>query len=583
MIVFRSVNARILASLFFIACAALAQSPTRPQSTPSEPVTTFKANTRNVLLDVIVADKQGKPVTDLKREEITIYEQGKPQKMASFALVDDRVEAKRQRPTVLPGVYYNGPEIESVNGQITVLLLDALNTKWADQVFGRQEMLKYVKAHSGQRMAIFGLTDSLLLLQNFTDDPNSLSRVIHDKGISADPLHSGGAGPGNFSRADRVDVGAAAAERDKFSSSDQTHFSKTSDHLLDLEGTVDQNIKIQKTLEALRVIAKYLAPFPGRKKLVWMTGSLPITIDAEEIGEGASIILYADEMKDVAVLIADAQIAVYPIDPKGMEAIPLEFYLIPFENAGMAPKGNTMLSGLVARIKAIQSSRHAMERFAEATGGLASSSNNDIEKVMENTMNDGSTYYALSYSPQDKRWNGRARKLEVKISRAGLQLRYRREYYALDPLRATKLSAKKIAEEMQSALVSPLLARGVSFYGSALPAETIAGGTKPHQAEVRFLVDPKNIAFGGDEGAGQKCSLNFLVGVYSGEKLVASVEKKLEGDLKSETFSKMTAVMMRAQVDVPVEKVRMRLIVRDNRSGKIGALDVPYPNEIAAK
>jgi hypothetical protein len=224
-----------------------------------------------------------------------------------------------------------------------------------------------------------------------------------------------------------------------------------------------------------------------------------------------------------------------------------------------------------------------MERFAQATGGIAYFNNNDLDKVMENAIADGSAYYALSYSPQDKNWNGRVRKLVVKTTRPGLQFRYRREYYALDPMRATKLSAKKVAGEMQSALVSPLLARGVSFYGSALPAETPGGGTKPHQAEVRFLVDPKNITFSADDGTGQKCSLNFLVGVYSGDKLVASVEKKLEGDLKSETFSKMTAVIMQALVDVPVEKVRMRLIVRDNRSGKIGALDVPYPNEVAAK
>jgi hypothetical protein len=66
---------------------------------------------------------------------------------------------------------------------------------------------------------------------------------------------------------------------------------------------------------------------------------------------------------------------------------------------------------------------------------------------------------------------------------------------------------------------------------------------------------------------------------------VDHIEQSMVGNVKPETFTKMvkSGLVFHTMVSVPPEKVRLRLIVRDNRSGKIGALDVPYPNEVASK
>jgi VWFA-related protein len=143
-------------------------------------------------LDVVVTDKHDQPGTDLKPDEITIVEQGKPQKLASFSFVDGKVTLKGvavPERALIPGVYYNGPEAEAAKGPITVLLLDALNTSFADRKSGRQQMLKYIDGHQGDRLAIFGLTDSLLLLQNFTSDQKKLHETIDLKGVRQAPMH----------------------------------------------------------------------------------------------------------------------------------------------------------------------------------------------------------------------------------------------------------------------------------------------------------------------------------------------------------------------------------------------------------
>jgi hypothetical protein len=304
-----------------------------------------------------------------------------------------------------------------------------------------------------------------------------------------------------------------------------------------------------------------------------------------------------EEVKETATLLTDAQISVYTIDASGVASTGSSTFSASSSglNAqGRVRSGPQLGAAIRSDNSAITASHETMSRFAEQTGGLAFYGRNDMDKALEASIADGSVYYAVSYSPDDKKWDGNFRKLEIKSNRPGLQLRYRHGYYALNPLRAAAQSSKKVDQEIKSALTSPLLASGISFYGSAQPTSVEAQAkaaneqsTAPgkHQAEVRFLVDTQQISFEPVEGNQQHCNLKFFVGVYSENKLFTYVEKTLDGNLKPETFANMakSGMLFHANVEVPDGKVRLRLIVRDNRSGQIGALDVPYPNEIAAK
>src|SRR4051812_33254347 len=157
--------------------AQTATQQTSPQQTGAQqtgPVETIKARTQVVLLDVVATDRGGHPVTDLKREDFTVFEQGKQQQLASFNLVDVAKRSLRQPAATAeklpPGVFTNHKDAVAQEGELTVLLLDALNTPWAHQSYARYEMLKYLqKNHPTGHTAVYALNTRLMRLQDFTD------------------------------------------------------------------------------------------------------------------------------------------------------------------------------------------------------------------------------------------------------------------------------------------------------------------------------------------------------------------------------------------------------------------------------
>src|SRR5262249_17814847 len=153
------------------------------------PAPTIRVTTRMVLVDVVVTDKQGKPVPGLRAEDFTIEEKGKTQKIASFTTSP---EAGAKPEPLPPGIYSNRAQYRSPGGPITVLLLDALNTAFKDQAYARQQMLKFVQQQyrPGQRMAVFTLTGQLQVLQDFTSDPRILYAAMQR--FRPEPQHFAG-------------------------------------------------------------------------------------------------------------------------------------------------------------------------------------------------------------------------------------------------------------------------------------------------------------------------------------------------------------------------------------------------------
>src|SRR5438105_11725958 len=143
------------------------------------PAPTIRVNTRMVLVDVVATGKKGQPIKDLKPEDFVIEENGKKQKIATFTTPDEIAKAAAP-PALPPGIYSNQPEYRAPGGPITVFVLDAANTPFHDQAYGRLQMLKYVQEQNTphQRVATFTLTDGLQLLQDFTSDPQVLVSAV---------------------------------------------------------------------------------------------------------------------------------------------------------------------------------------------------------------------------------------------------------------------------------------------------------------------------------------------------------------------------------------------------------------------
>lgn len=525
----------------------------------------LRVTTRLVLVDVVVTDKHGKPVGGLTREDFNLWENGKPQRLAIFSVEQPTQPAQAAEfkpPALPPHVSTNRPEYRQPPGPLTLLLLDGLNTPLRDQAYARQELLRYLttQLRPGQRIAVLALTNRLLLLQDFTSDPHlllaalekyhpqqteprsraqSLDRVI-------DPLYLS-ASPEILANIHRFEAEQAA-------------------------GAMDTRVKI--TLAALRSIARATRSHPGRKNLIWVSGAFPIVFAPGRTSDFELTRSYAAEMRRTTNLLADARVAVYPVDARGLVGALMGDASNPLRNPlGQTRSRREVIEALTRHSTEIESPQQAMEQVATDTGGRAYYNRNDIDAAVALSVEDASIYYTLGYYPEDKDWNGNFRRIKVKVARKGLRLRHRRGYYALDPS-APAEEPRTRQQELLAALGDPLPATGVTFWAQAIPS------ARAHSAQVRvqFLVDFPAIAFVEDEESRQHCDVDFLAAALSSEgRVITFAHQTLNTGLPLEAYAQVQerGLPFQMQLELAPGQYQLRLAVRDNRTGLLGTTVIP--------
>jgi VWFA-related protein len=190
--------------------SAWAQAP-QPASEIPQPA--IRVTTHMVLVDVVVTDKQGKAVTGLHPGDFVIEENGKGQKIVSLSAPNS--SALTAPPVLPPGIYSNRSQYRSPGNAVTVMLLDALKTPFADQAYARRQMLEFVREQfkPGERMAVFALTGRLSVLQDFTSDPQILYAALQHYKPQTRSLESS-TQPGTSASAGPATVGSTVTSLD---------------------------------------------------------------------------------------------------------------------------------------------------------------------------------------------------------------------------------------------------------------------------------------------------------------------------------------------------------------------------------
>jgi hypothetical protein len=358
------------------------------------------------------------------------------------------------------------------------------------------------------------------------------------------------------------------------------------------QAAFQNDVRTKITLDALKAIATSLNGCPGRKKLLWVSAGFPAFMNPGEQTGSDTQRSYGSDIAKTTTLLSEAQFSIYPIDALGL-AGPTMFSA---QKSGRGTNGQLttgpQFNAALSKAGAEATAAHqTMQQVADETGGKAFYNRNDLDRAVEDSISDGNTYYAISYSPEDKNWDGKFRKIKLEVNRPGTQSRYRHGYYALDPMRPAVEDRKVVERELAFGLESPLLASGVAFFGNVKTVPPSADpAAKPvasnhRTGEVRFLVDASTVSFDVLEGNVQHCSLEFVVGTFVGNKMVGHEGRTITGNFKPETFAAMMkqGILFRDHIVVPDGDVRLRLLVRDGRNGHIGTVDVPYPTEVAKK
>jgi VWFA-related protein len=412
--------------------APAAQQPAAAVQQPSQSgVATLRAGTQLVVVDVVVTDKNQKPVHGLKASDFTLSEENVPQVVKHFeehtALTAADATRFPSMPKFPPGIFTNYTP-EPVNGAVNLLLLDTLNTPLKDQGYVRQQLLAYLNAAPpGTRIAIFGLTTQLTILQGFTSDPAILKAAASSKPGKNSPLLQdsvGGGGIQNSMADDLEDMGTDAttvANLRQFDAQQQSF---------------QIQLRVKYTLDAMSQLARYLSSIPGRKNLIWFSGSFPLSILPDTTGNlpdpFAVVADYEKEFRDTANLLARSQVAVYPIDARGLTNAPIFDASTTRNYAGS--RGTARMTQDLNKFSTDTNAEHeTMSQMAEATGGHAFYNTNGLTQAVATAITDGSNFYTLTYTPANPARDGKFRKIKVQLARDGVNLAYRHGYYADDP------------------------------------------------------------------------------------------------------------------------------------------------------
>ena len=552
-----------------------------PQQQAQSPGAALQVRTRLVTVDVVATDSHGNVVRDLKPEELEISDGGVAQRIARFSFVDRPADAgaaklaaaEQTRPK---GFYTNQASLEGLSTPPTVILLDALNTEGTELLQARQEMLRMLTTlPAGTPVAVLLLGQSVVVAQDFTSDP-ALLRAALDKALN--PGTKSGA---KFDKVSKSEAsGGAAAEYNANGGIDSGSVAKTTQSLEDFERasfTRSIDDRATTTLAALTALAHYLGGYRGRKNLIWVSASFPIFLvpdadsGADTNGFGATSV-YGEKVQDAANALTDAQVAVYPIDARGLVSE------VPFSasEAG-APRSpnkiSSIVSGQLERDGAARTmARSTMDLLARGTGGKTCTNTNDLSGCVNAALADSSTYYQLAYSPQNVKWDGSFRAISVKTTRPGVKLEYRRGYFARDT--ETLASSQTKEQRLQQACVDMLPS-------TAIPI-TVQAVAPSKSDDIRYLmtVAPADLSFSAD-GESHKLNAAMVTCVFhSKANSFQFFSKDLTQTFSDAAYQELQATGLNGYVEVPKAGARrVRIAVLDVDTGLTGALDIPVRPE----
>ncbi len=455
---------------FLLTTSALAQTP-QPKSNPSAP--TIQARTNLVVVDVVVTDHSGKNVHGLQQSDFALTEKGKPQQIRSFEEHAAPTQPPVPEPMLAlpPGVFTNyapTPQTAALN----ILLLDTLNTPLKDQAFVHQQLLKFIRtAPPGNRIAIFGLTTHLILLQGFTSDPELLRAALDKKSIRASPILD-----------DAANGGAVEQLSDTIGSIEASSHGAIGDTLARVQQFEAENqsfqiqLRTRYTLDAMNTLARYLSGLPGRKNLIWFSGSFPLNIlpNGDLLDPFAAMADMSEEARDTTSLLTRSQVAVYPVDARGLFNAPM------YDASERGPATPQAFSAQLNKFNQQTADEHATMRFmAEQTGGRAFLNTNGLKEAVDTVITTGANFYTLSYTPTDTHWDGNYRKIGLKLqgrfAGQSLNLAYRRGYFAVDPAPAAPPArhALNSAGDVVPAPTSPAAMRAAMMRGAPDPTQVI--------------------------------------------------------------------------------------------------------------
>jgi VWFA-related protein len=379
-----------------------------------------------VRVDAIVTDRKGNPVFDLKQDEFRIKEDGKPQAIESFTVVkiDDSVTQQIDGPPAreIRSIFEEQREAQRPDVRLFIILLDDYHVRRGNDMVVRKPLIEFIEnqlAPADMVAIMYPLTPVTGL--TFTRNRASLVSAIE-----------------NF-------------QGRRFDYKPMNQFEEQ--YAYYPAATVEQ-VRNQVVMTALKGAAMRLGGLrEGRKSVIFVsegfTTILPPQLNdpnAQMPGLGnaargsasaqnsdrAEFAAQVDMISDMSLIFTEMNrnnTSIYAVDPRGLA--PFEYDI----NQGV---------GLQVDRKHLDMGLDTLRALADNTDGRAIINRNDLGKGMQQIMRDASGYYLIGYNSAQAPTDGRFHKIDVEVTRKGVDVRARKGYWAYTAEDAARADAPRV-------------------------------------------------------------------------------------------------------------------------------------------
>jgi len=567
---------------------AAAQQPPSPQepTTPPTPEVTFKVEVNYVEEDVRVVDREGRFVRGLKREDFQVLEDGKPQKVETFGMVDIPNTRPRTPLYLGPDALPIEPDVavnkQVLDGRLYLLVLDdyhvaplrSQNVRNIARRFVREKLgpddQAAVVVTSGLRRASQDFTQNRRLLIEAID--NFLGQKLPSAGVERNEKMS-------------REMNAAGAPIDD--AGDPIQIDPANRYIAD-DRVSERTFQARQALNSLRSISEWMSAIQGRRKAIIyisegvdynlfdiFTGGDPTNFNFENFN------MIQTETYDTIAAASRSNVQIYSVDPRGLTSMGQEDIEIGGLAAGAYNLGPKQL------LQELQSSQMNLRQLSEETGGVAFVGRNDFNEGFDRIVEENSQYYVLGYySTNDKR-DGKLRNIGVRVAGyPDAQVTYRKRYAAprgrgpkntaagkpLDP-------TKSLSADLVNTMTSPLPKTGIQLRVSAIAKKGVGKTT-----DVEVLIDTlgRDLTFTDKNGTFVN-KLSMQVGVFNKEgKSIFAERPDVDLNLRPESHVRVTqnGVRILRHLSLPPGRYQLRVAAQDSGKVKQGSahLDIDVPD-----
>jgi VWFA-related protein len=586
----------IILTGFFCLTNVFSQNP-KP-TPPDDDVVRIETNL--IQIDVVVTDKNGNEVTDLRREDFEVYENDELMKVSNFSYTSIKKNDGAMNANLLSanGLENVPPRVGEIRRTVAIVVDDLLLARTSVN-YVKKSLTKFIneQVQPNDLVAIIKTSGSIGVLQQFTTDTKKLLNAIEN--LEWKPLTSVGTSPFppieiTFSEqiASNIIGGLQETPTDREAQS-VTDALKANIENRSNVAAIANNFRneqlISGTLNVLLKTIEAMNRLGGRKSIVFVVEGLNnITgTEAGSLDSSGQNKFVSFENKELLRKISESAnrsaVSIYPLDPRGVQSVALTAEANTRDGFLSSMNGAQIDQKVSVEREKIARSHDALKILAQETGGKAFINANDLDRGFKEMLNSQNGYYLLGYQPDADTFdagNRKFNKLTVKVKRPNLNVTYRSGFFNVAETPSQNQLQSNNASFVQK-LLSPYRYDEVN-----LSVTSVFAGTQNEVSTLRSFINikPSDLQFV-DSGNGKKTANFELLAIAFDENGVpiARLGGGFSATVKADEYTKLMKSGLACNLSFATKEFglhQVKVAVRDANSGKIGTISqsVNVPN-----